>query len=131
MFVWRCAVSKLFRVSDVPGPHDRLGLQILLASHPGEIVAFVWRGLSITAGLGESGQPTELHIAVSRPDRDPTWDELKAVRYAFWPLSAEIVQFLPPPEEYVNVHQHCFHMHGDLDLDGKRRWVLGEESMRP
>lgn len=108
---------------DVQAPTDRLQLRGYVARYRGSIVRFAWRGLRVSAGLGESGHPTELHIAVSHPDRDPTWDELKAVRYTFWPSSAEVVQFLPPPEEYVNIHAHCYHMHGDID--GKRRWVLG------
>jgi hypothetical protein len=114
------------QIVDVRAPCDRLELRMALASRPGCILRFFWHGLQVTAALGEA-QPSELHIAVSRPDRDPTWEELKSVRYTFWPRSAEVVQFLPPPEEYVNVHRHYYHLHGDFD--GRRRWVFGEPAV--
>lgn len=49
------------------------------------------------------------HISVSSPDRYPTWDELVAVKRCFAP-NLELAIYLPPDEDYVNVHPNCFHM---------------------
>lgn len=76
------------------------------------------RGLAIIATV--EGQ--ELHVSVSRADRYPTWAELKRVKELFWHPEADVIQFLPPASEYVNLHENCFHMYGDLE--GVRRWRL-------
>lgn len=52
----------------------------------------------------------QLHISVSRPDRDPTWSEIKAVRGAFFPPDIDAVMILPREEDYVNEHEHTFHV---------------------
>lgn len=58
------------------------------------------------------------HLSVSRADRYPTWDELTEARYRFFEEETEVVQFLPPRSEYVNLHPNCFHLW--QRLDGKR-----------
>lgn len=76
------------------------------------------RGLSIIATV--EGQ--ELHVSVAHPDRLPTWEDLKIVKAMFWHTEADVIQFLPPESEYVNVHEYCLHMYGDVA--GVRRWRL-------
>lgn len=49
------------------------------------------------------------HISVSHVERYPTWDELVAVKRCFAP-NLELAIYLPPDEDYVNVHPNCFHM---------------------
>ena len=64
------------------------------------------------------------HLSISTPHRLPTWDEVKAARYRFVPNDVTVAMFLPPEEEYVNVHQFCFHLHqvpGDFDLVALKR----------
>lgn len=36
--------------------------------------------------------------------------ELKEVRYKFMPNSMQVAQIFPPREEFVNVHENCFHL---------------------
>ncbi|MBC7105665.1 MAG: hypothetical protein H5T97_06985 [Firmicutes bacterium] len=50
------------------------------------------------------------HLSISHPHRYPTWDEIKAARYALTPHNVTMALILPPPEEYVNVHPNCFHL---------------------
>jgi len=50
------------------------------------------------------------HLSISHPDRYPTWDEIYAARYQLLPINATFVMYLPPPSEYVNVHENCFHL---------------------
>lgn len=50
------------------------------------------------------------HISVSHPDRYPTWDELKEIRYDLGPKQKPMAIVLPPQSAYVNIHQNCFHI---------------------
>jgi len=51
------------------------------------------------------------HISVAHPFRHPTWNEIASARYALVPNDVVMVMVLPPEEEYVNLHEHCFHLH--------------------
>jgi hypothetical protein len=50
------------------------------------------------------------HISVSHPHRYPKWDEIRQARYDLVPNEAYMVMVLPPAEDYVNVHENCFHL---------------------
>ena len=51
------------------------------------------------------------HLSVSHPRRYPTWDEIKALRYALLPDDKTFAILFPPMAQYVNVHSNCFHLH--------------------
>jgi hypothetical protein len=51
------------------------------------------------------------HMSISHPERYPTWDEIAKARYELLPVDSEFAMMLPPPSEYVNVHNYCFHLH--------------------
>ena len=51
------------------------------------------------------------HASISHPSRYPTWDEIKAARYELIPHNLTVAMILPPPSEYVNLHNNCFHLH--------------------
>lgn len=79
----------------------RIGQLTVLASvHPGEV----------------------LHVSIAHPKRNPTWEEIKRVRRLYWDDQAEVVMMLPPEDEYVNIHEYCYHLWGDVH--GVRRWRL-------
>lgn len=61
-------------------------------------------------------QTRKTHFSISCPDRDPTWDEIAAARYALLPMLKDCVMVMPPASSYVNVHEHCFHVHRLRDL---------------
>ncbi len=50
------------------------------------------------------------HLSISNPTRYPGWDEIKDARYNLLPLGVTFVMVLPPPNEYVNIHNNCFHL---------------------
>jgi hypothetical protein len=56
-------------------------------------------------------QTDKRHLSISRPDRDPTWDEIASARYALLPKAKDCVMVLPPEWHYANLHKHCFHIH--------------------
>ncbi len=57
------------------------------------------------------------HMSISHPKRYPKWDEIAKARYDLLPTDRVFVMVLPPQEQYVNLHDNCFH----LWEDGKKR----------
>lgn len=51
------------------------------------------------------------HLSISHKERYPTWDEIREARYNFVPDAVTMAMILPPRSEYVNLHDHCFHLH--------------------
>lgn len=62
-------------------------------------------------------EPQGWHMSVSFRDkrnklsRYPRWDELTHARYHLLPADIDVVMHLPPPTEYVAVHDTTFHLH--------------------
>jgi hypothetical protein len=63
-------------------------------------------------------EPTGWHMAIfhcpnspKSAGRYPSWDELAAARYELLPDDRDFVMHLPPPAEYVAVHDTTFHLH--------------------
>lgn len=50
------------------------------------------------------------HVSVSRPSRDPSWEEMCKVKDIFFEDEEEAFQFHPKKSEYVNLHPHCLHI---------------------
>lgn len=48
------------------------------------------------------------HMSISHPRRDLSYEELKTARYRFVPHSVNMAMLFPPPEQFVNFHEHCF-----------------------
>lgn len=62
-------------------------------------------------------EPDGWHLSVSFTDhrghqsRYPSWDELADARYRLVPGDVTMAMLLPPPAEYVAVHDTTFHLH--------------------
>ncbi len=68
-------------------------------------------GLRVLTGIEpHTDGKTWLHISISRPKRNPSWEDIKEVKDIFIGRDKEAVQVLPPQEEYVNLHEYCFHL---------------------
>lgn len=63
----------------------------------------------------EPGAGVWAHCSLARPDRDPTWNEIKLVRDRFFGREAVAAQVLAPASRWLNVHEHCFHLFMRLD----------------
>lgn len=57
------------------------------------------------------------HLSIAHAERDPSWEEIRDARYQFVPDEAHVAMILPPKDEYVNAHEHCFHL-----WEIKERW---------
>jgi hypothetical protein len=51
------------------------------------------------------------HLSISCVDRDPTWKEIATARYRLLPNVPEMAMYLPPLNEYVNLHPFTFHLY--------------------
>jgi hypothetical protein len=51
------------------------------------------------------------HISISHPWRYPTWDEIIGVRDRLEGDEQEWIMILPRRDEYVNIHDNCFHIY--------------------
>jgi hypothetical protein len=51
------------------------------------------------------------HLTISRVDRYPSWDEIAKARYSLLDASMNMVMVLPPPEDFINIHNNCFQLH--------------------
>lgn len=64
-----------------------------------------------------SEEPEGWHLSVSFRDRKgnltryPSWDELAHARYELLPHDIDVVMHLPPPADYVALHDTTFHLH--------------------
>lgn len=77
----------------------------------GAIVIAGERGDIYKVGGARVVQNDRTHLSISCEDRDPTWDEIASARYALLPRLRDCVMVMPPDDEYVNLHTHCFHVH--------------------
>jgi hypothetical protein len=51
-----------------------------------------------------------LHVSLSHAHRDPYWDEIKAARELFFDNEMDVMMVLPRAADYVNLHEHAFHL---------------------
>ena len=49
------------------------------------------------------------HLSVSS-NHTLGYYELKEIRYKFMPNDMQVAQIFPPREEFINVHENCFHL---------------------
>lgn len=75
--------------------------------------AYSWHGCSIIIDR-ESGK---WHMSISHPRRLPTWNEIRDARYLLLPADITMAMILPPPQQYVNLHPFCFHLH-EIQTEG-------------
>jgi len=61
--------------------------------------------IDITAKFGPL-----LHTSISHHKRDPFWHEIKAMREVFFPTNIDAMIMLPKAADYVNLHEHAFHV---------------------
>ena len=84
-----------------------------MPAHQFEGIAFVRHdGLKVLFSFEwQDGDSREwLHVSVSRPDRIPSWEDLREIKDIFIGRDRKAVQILPPKDEYVNCHPNVLHL---------------------
>jgi len=67
-------------------------------------------GLKVLATMDDTPHGELLHVSISRADRYPSWEEIKVIRDAFYPETADAVMILPRKTLWVDEHPNCFHL---------------------
>jgi hypothetical protein len=67
-------------------------------------------GLRVLVSFDPTPHGILRHLSCSYADHDPTWQDLKLLRAAFFPADQDVIQVLPRDGAYINDHQHCFHL---------------------
>lgn len=75
-----------------------------------DLRAFAKGPLHVMVGREPRSGGLKWHMSISHPNRFPTWSEIKDARYSMMPTEITVAMILPPPSEYVNVHNNCFHL---------------------
>jgi len=52
---------------------------------------------------------TLLHGSISLPDEDPTWADIREMKMEVFG-DIDVMMLLPEEEDYVNLHEHTFHL---------------------
>lgn len=60
------------------------------------------------------GDTEWIHASMSLPDRVPTYQELKRLHRAVFG-DGWSYQVFAPPNDHINLHEHCLHLWGRLD----------------
>lgn len=88
--------------------------RLLRLQGPGPMPGTLWwqtpNGLRVLASRDSTQHGMLLHVSISYKNRNPSWDDIKAVRAAFYPGNIDVMMMLPKEEDYVNLHEHVFHL---------------------
>ena len=50
------------------------------------------------------------HVSASLRERCLTWDEMCMIKSMFFNDTECVIQYHPPKEQYVNIHEHVLHL---------------------
>ena len=67
---------------------------------------FNFRGCIVIVAI-ENGM---YHLSISKANEHPSYEDIKQARYNFTPDSVVMAQIFPPKSQFVNLHEHCFHL---------------------
>ncbi len=70
-----------------------------------------------------------LHVSLSRADRLPSYDDMKAVKDVFVGREATACQVFAPASKHVNIMPHCLHLWSCLDGDVTPDFTRGTGSL--
>ena len=57
------------------------------------------------------------HCSVSLPTRCPSWEQMCAIKDAFWKEDECCMQLHPKKDDYVNNHPYCLHIWRPIDKE--------------
>lgn len=70
------------------------------------------RTATIIATAAEHDGVEYIHASISRPDRLPDYDDLKALHRAVWRGNGWAYQVFAPASHHVNIHEFALHLWG-------------------
>ncbi len=103
---------------DVPGTWEHGDPGMPKQTHRGDWWTMAGANIHISRDPAGPAGALLWHLSISRPNRHPSWDDIKAARYRLLPLDRDFAVILPTPDEYVNVPEqdHVFHVWEIVDV---------------
>jgi hypothetical protein len=83
----------------------------------------------IVSGSFELDGKRWLHVSCARPDRLPSWEDLREVKNRFIGADKLAVQVLPPESRYISIHPYCLHLWHCIDADPVPDFARGGASI--
>jgi len=74
-------------------------------------------GLRVCVEVEMNESDRWIHVSLSRPDRIPTYNDLKLVKELFIGADRKAIQILPSRSEHYNLHEFCLHLYSPFDKD--------------
>jgi len=97
--------SKLPPIREAQMPVELIAAQVNGRLQPG--TKLYRMGGDITILVSPPYQHRGWHMSIAHPRRYPTWDEIAKARYTLLPHEKTFAQILPPPGDYVNIHNYA------------------------
>ncbi len=94
------------KLEPVPFPPD-IQAQAAWATPP---AAWAGSSVKVIASIDPTHHGDLLHVSIAHRVRNPTWEEIRQVRDLFFPDTIDVMMMLPKAVDYVNIHEHCFHL---------------------
>lgn len=66
--------------------------------------------MRVLVSYDDTNHGTLIHVSISYPFKNPKWSEIRAVRDLFIPADVDAMMVLPRESDYVNLHDHTFHI---------------------
>lgn len=51
-----------------------------------------------------------LHVSISKENEYPTWSDIIETKLHFFGDRKDVMMVIPKREDYVNIHNNCFHL---------------------
>lgn len=81
--------------------------------------------------ISVGSSPLGYHLSIAHPKRYPQWDECARARYELLPDDVTFGMLFPPSDQYVNVHNNCFHLWEVTGLaEGRKLETIGAQVER-
>lgn len=95
---------------------------------PGGVVfKYLGTDLRVICAVHESATRVWLHLAISIPNRLPTWEELRAVKEGFIGPNRHAVQHLPRVDEKLSAIPDCFQLWAIIEGEDPFDEISGRE----
>ena len=97
---------------------NKLGRELLRSGAILDNVYQTSSGLFVIVSNDPSPDGPIRHLSASHQDRLPSYYEMKQLRYTLCADVDYMAMIFPPPDEFVNVHPNCLHLH---EIRGKEK----------
>lgn len=105
----------------LPGGWKRMELPRVPGVSVGSAYYRASDGLQVILSVEAHDEDIVLHVSATFRDRLPSWKTMVEVKRLFLGSEREAVMFIPPDDEYVNLHPFVHHLWAPVDKNVRVR----------